>query len=215
VVEQAVIALARAVFANGGRIVFGAHPSISPLVASVASEYQLAGPPEGQRRVIIYQSKAFEKALPNHTWDLYRFGFADLVWTDAKGGEFYVPGDAASRKCPLSLTEMRTRMIGEIRPQWMVVIGGMEGVFEEVELFEKRSRTAPVFAARESGGVARQIAEQRERYPRVRVLEDGWREAGGVTPPQTDDPRDIPMPPYPAIMQWLVGDLVNRRQEAE
>src|SRR5580698_2066592 len=63
-IEQAVVSLARAVFAEGGRLVFGAHPSISPLVASVASEYRLAGSPDEIRPVIVYQSEAFTEVLP-------------------------------------------------------------------------------------------------------------------------------------------------------
>jgi hypothetical protein len=44
---------------------------------------------------------------------VFRFGYADLIWTEAKDEEYYQPGQPASRKCPLSLTEMRTRMIEE------------------------------------------------------------------------------------------------------
>ena len=63
VIEQAVVSLARAVFAENGKIVFGAHPSISPLVASVAAEYHLPGAPEQDRSVIIYQSHAFDAVI--------------------------------------------------------------------------------------------------------------------------------------------------------
>src|SRR4051812_12552361 len=38
-IEHAALSLARAVFAEGGGLVFGAHPSVSPLIASAASEY--------------------------------------------------------------------------------------------------------------------------------------------------------------------------------
>ena len=37
-IEEAVVSFARAVLKEEGTVVFGAHPSISPLVASVASE---------------------------------------------------------------------------------------------------------------------------------------------------------------------------------
>ncbi len=153
VVEQAVVGLARAVFAEGGRLVFGAHPSISPLVASVATEYRQASAADGPRPVVIYQSRAFEEVLPNETWDLYRFGFADLLWTDAEGGEHYQPGDAASLQCPLSLRAMRTRMIKEQKPIAMVIAGGMDGVLEESRCFgsmpsDRRSTRLAIPAAR-------------------------------------------------------------------
>jgi hypothetical protein len=39
-IDQAVISLARAVFSEGGQLVLGGHPSISPLIAMVAGEYR-------------------------------------------------------------------------------------------------------------------------------------------------------------------------------
>ncbi len=112
VIEQAVVSLARAVLAEEGTLVFGAHPSISPLVASVASEYRAPGGKE-EPRVVIYQSKAFEKVLPRETWDMARFGFARLIWIDAEGGESYIPGQPASRHCPRSLRSMRQHMVSD------------------------------------------------------------------------------------------------------
>src|SRR5439155_26427918 len=38
-IEESVRSLARAVFAEGGHLVLGAHPSISPLIVDVATEY--------------------------------------------------------------------------------------------------------------------------------------------------------------------------------
>src|SRR4051794_31938323 len=61
-IEQAVISLARAVFSEGGRLLFGGHPSISPLVATVAGEYRETGFAERRGEappapVLIYQSE--------------------------------------------------------------------------------------------------------------------------------------------------------------
>src|SRR5947209_6584356 len=93
-IEEAVVSFARAVLCEEGTLVFGAHPSISPLVASVASEYitphlRVGEPPDveeigqPQRRgpiVVIYQSHAYDDYVPDKTWDLYRTGYADLIW---------------------------------------------------------------------------------------------------------------------------------------
>ena len=43
-IEEAVIGLSRNIFQAGGKIVFGGHPSISPLVALVATEYSVRPP---------------------------------------------------------------------------------------------------------------------------------------------------------------------------
>jgi hypothetical protein len=209
VVEQAVVGLARAVFAEGGRLVFGAHPSISPLVASVATEYRQASAADGPRPVVIYQSRAFEEVLPNETWDLYRFGFADLLWTDAEGGEHYQPGDAASLQCPLSLRAMRTRMIKEQKPIAMVIAGGMDGVLEEFTLFREHAERSPIYAARDTGGAAARLLVEEGTAPRFHALEDEWLREGGSmgTRAELHDPRERFVPPWAAIMQWLVARL--------
>jgi hypothetical protein len=220
VVEQAVLALARAVLAEGGRIVFGAHPSISPLVAAVAAEYRQASAASEPKPVIIYQSRAFEELLPNETWDMHRFGFADLIWTDAKGDEKFQRGNAASLKCPLSLTEMRTRMIAEQKPVAMVIAGGMDGVREELALFRKYAPESPVYAARDTGGFALLLAanltsepqapalEPRQIQP-LSIVEDDWVLEGGNLSMKDEsyDPRDSPLAPYGAIMRWLIKRL--------
>ena len=236
-IEQAVVSLARAVFSEGGRIVFGAHPSISPLVASVASEYRLAGLPDETRPVIIYQSHAFDDVLPNETWDMFRFGFAELVWTEALRGEKYRKGDPASRSCPHSLTHMRQRMIHETKPRFMVVVGGMEGVFEEVELFSEfwmknmellRAHPKPpplIYISPSTGGAAaRVLGESRlevirdllsassPQLPFLHVLEDDWGSESRLTESHqrsAEDPRDVPLPPFGAMMQWLVGRFTD------
>src|SRR5262249_23695954 len=163
-------------------------------------------------RVTIYQSRAFEEVLPDETWDMVRFGFAHLIWTEARNGERYRKGDPASLKCPASLTHMRRRMIEETHPRLMVIVGGMEGVFEEIDLFQSFWRSSAesagvfVYAAVHTGGAA-QIVSGRAKsgQPDVRALEEEW---SGVEPAAdvgriVTDPREIPIPPYPAMMQWL------------
>src|SRR5437667_261524 len=96
-IEEAVISLARAVFAEGGQLVFGGHPTISPLVALVAGEYVVPEPGErlserlaevprstGERRtpIVIYQSRAFETLLPAETVQMKSLGYATIRWTD-------------------------------------------------------------------------------------------------------------------------------------
>src|SRR4051812_11165727 len=76
-VDEAVLGLSRGIFAAGGRLVFGAHPSISPLVAKVGGEYSdRTDLFEGQPPVLIFQSKAFQQHIPDDTLRLERLGWA-------------------------------------------------------------------------------------------------------------------------------------------
>ena len=50
-IADAVSALARSVFASNGRLLFGGHPTITPLILMIASEKQM------RNSVDIYQSK--------------------------------------------------------------------------------------------------------------------------------------------------------------
>jgi hypothetical protein len=173
-IEEAVVSFARAVLKEEGTVVFGAHPSISPLVASVASEYlsprlRTGAPPEVESigkpersgpGVVIYQSHAYDGQLPDKTWEMYRLGFADLVWCGAKGGEQFDPKNPRVQ-CPLSLLFMREQMIGRESPCAMVAIGGMEGVIEEAHIFlgDKPLR-APLYLMETTGGAAEQLARE-------------------------------------------------------
>src|SRR3954463_3886992 len=61
-IEKAVIGLARNIFQAGGRLVFGGHPSISPLIAMVATEFPIS--PGSTKPITIYQSLAYKKIIP-------------------------------------------------------------------------------------------------------------------------------------------------------
>src|SRR5947209_9716785 len=49
-IEEAVMCVARAIFIEGGTLVFGAHPSISPLLARVIQHYYVPPPAEATDR---------------------------------------------------------------------------------------------------------------------------------------------------------------------
>ena len=116
-IEQAVISLARAVFSEGGRLVFGGHPAISPLVAMVVGEYReprFAESAEERRSAPaeIYQSRAFEGYLPDDTLLMYRLGYASIHWVDAIDDERFNPDAPAEHvQCASSLRRMRETML--------------------------------------------------------------------------------------------------------
>ncbi len=135
-IADAVTAVVRAVLQAGGRLVFGAHPTISPLVLLVAGEY---GRPDV---VEIFQSRQYEPIVPAETRRLAERGFGAIRWTD----------DVGDRTENLAL--MRRAMLDRELAAG-VFVGGMEGVVEEFELFGERLR----FVIAAPGGAARELAE--------------------------------------------------------
>lgn len=242
-VEQAVTSLVRAVFAERGQFVFGGHPSISPLVAAIAGEYfpvQPSGaldptsstPGANGVPIVIYQSRAYQSVLPDETWEMQRFGFARIVWTDAVDGERFEPG--AGWQCRRSLQAMRARLLNETKPATLVAIGGMQGVLDEAQAFGHRPASdgpKTAFAIHSTGGAAAMLAERRVEGPewqdlrqmldrpawdpqalRVHAVDDEWRANNPTVAVSASDPRAHPVPPYPVIMQWLTQEIAKLPQ---
>lgn len=190
-IEEAVVAVARAVFSAGGELVFGAHPSISPLVASVLGEYFVPEAPstgdkaessprcerEGQPRVVMYQSKVWEPLWAEASKRLAEHPQVCICWINAVGEEAVSPKPSAKPQAPRSMKEMRIQMIRETCPVAMIAIGGMEGTEEEAELFAELYPGRPIYALSTTGGAAGLIAERRHiRQNRVIVLDEKARD---------------------------------------
>jgi hypothetical protein len=178
-IDEAVIGLARAIFSNGGRLVFGAHPSISSLVARVAGEYARVGETPEKSLVLMYQSRAFEEHIPEDTKRMQRAGWAEMVLVDAVGGEVFRPGQGrGSLQCPNSLAEMRRQMIKDTNPEAMVCVGGMEGVIEEFEFFRihretlARERRVPIYILSFTGGAAQTLAAHCDENQRIIAIDE-------------------------------------------
>jgi hypothetical protein len=218
-IEEAVLSLARAVFAQQGRLVFGGHPTISPLVASVASEYF----PERRRRsedppVIIYQSKAYEKWIPNSTAALEEMGYAEIRWTEKQEGEEFQPG-LEKEQCLKSLHHMRARMFEETAPIVMVAGGGMEGVIREARLFLEMT-PHEVYVLESTGGASEHLVQHleenflKEANPmaaprwrkRIHTLEA---EYGSRDWDRRSD-ETLPLAPYALLMQQMVRAVAYR-----
>jgi hypothetical protein len=220
-IEQAVISLARAVFSEGGRLVFGGHPSISPLVAMVVGEYReprFAESAEEQHGapIEIFQSRAFEGHLPDETLLMYRLGYASITWIEAVGGEHYEPefqNDEAP--CPQSMQRMRTSMLDRSSPNAMVCIGGMEGLEAEVKMVLDKRPKIPIYVLERTGGAAGLL---RERYPEnLRMIDtevisrvDQLRaELRHRTP--IEESRFRALVPYPLVMQTIVEEIAAQK----
>jgi hypothetical protein len=224
-IEQAVISLARAVFARGGRLVFGGHPSISPLVAMVAGEYRKPRRAEnGKERepasVIIYQSEAYRDVAEEATLLLYQMDTAQVVWTQAVGGERFDPERREGPQCQLSLESMRREMMNATQPEAMICIGGMEGVLEEARLYEALFPARKIYVLRVTGGAAAELAEAADSHVEVaetELLQDVARlralspaaEVGHSEKIKRRGDDEAPATPYPLIFQTLVAKLLG------
>jgi hypothetical protein len=146
-ITDAVVAATRAILGAGGRIVTAAHPTIAPLLWFTASELEPAGEPA----VVIYQSSLFEEVLPEATrlFDTNKTS-AQVIRVPAADGE-RVPDP---RLAPVSLAELRRRMLTDQPLVAAIFIGGMAGVADEHALFAQLHPTAPHFALRLPGGAA-------------------------------------------------------------
>jgi len=222
-VDEAVISLARAVFSESGRLVFGGHPAISPLVAMVAGEY--IEPPKAESReeqampIVVYQSEAYRGYLPEETMQMYRRNYAAIRWTKARNNEHFFPERANESQCPESLALMRQSMIRESAPVAMVCIGGMDGVERELSFFDEWRKEyrpgAPIYVIGSTGGAAAMIAEKLERA-NIRVIDRELHEKVSGThrefrPSELWAPKEVRLPPvaYAVVMQTIVDEIAR------
>jgi len=221
-IEQAVISLARAVFSEGGCLVFGGHPAISPLVAMVVGEYREPRFSESRDErqvspVEIFQSRAFEGYLPDDTLLMYRLGYASIRWVESVGNERYSP-DAEDKETPCSnsLRRMRQVMLETRPPDAVVCIGGMEGLEQEVDLALERTPTTPIFVLERTGGAAGLLDQRHDR--RLRMIDtevmlnlDRIRESSELIN-RDAHPERRALVPYPLVMQQIVAEMTRNNR---
>ncbi len=116
-----------------GRITYGGHPAITPLIALFVRDAGLDGD-----RLTIFQSQFFAREFP-----LENRGFMDVR---------LVPAVSQNRNA--SLLAMREAMLSSRRFAAAVVIGGMEGTFEELSIFRRLHPTAIVLPLASTGAAA-------------------------------------------------------------
>jgi hypothetical protein len=163
-IRSAVIALTRTLLLPGVRLVFGAHPSISPTVLDTARDIavyhnehikdsepgatmrSVSATDAAKARVLIFQSAFFESELPKTTLQLATWDAGVLVLTPA------VPDNRAT-----SLTRMRELMVSVPGLRAGIFIGGMEGVEEEAQLFRQHAPGKPTYAIASTGSAARKL----------------------------------------------------------
>jgi len=148
-IRDSVIALSRVVLPKA-ELVWGGHPSITPLIRAVLEKQKL----RVEEHVTLYQSNFFAKFFPPE--NEY---FEKLVRTDT----------LKDRDSSLAL--MRHKMIVENEFCAAIFIGGMEGVEEEYQLFVSSHPNVPIFPIASTGAASR-ILYFKEKIDDERLLTD-------------------------------------------
>lgn len=122
------------------RIVWGGHPSITPMVHAVCVDMGL----KDFDAVLLYQSEFFRGEIPESN------KFFETVYTER------VPGNKAE-----NLTHMRRKMLSRPNLHAAIFIGGMDGIFEEFELFhEFHGCDGIAFALTAPGGASKELPKR-------------------------------------------------------
>lgn len=119
------------------RLIWGGHPSITPLISSVLESLDV----DIAEHVYLYQSKYFRKIFPVENEKFSE----SLVVTDDIGS------------LDKSLALMREKMIVENDFIAGIFVGGMEGVRDEFELFTQSHPKAMVFPMASTGAAALEV----------------------------------------------------------
>jgi hypothetical protein len=217
-IRSAVIACTQRVLFEGGTLVFGGHPSVSPFILSVADDYLPAPSEQGSAapRIWIYQSRAFPPAVrPDSTTRLLDRG-ARLVETDAAPGETFKPG-LKHEQCLRSLDNMRDAMLTHTDPISMIVIGGMEGVLRECASFRDKYPHRPIWTFESTGGMAAQLrAPRMESAARIyRTLNSSPEKINAIAVEaslwSSFDAKQASAPPFILLAERLVKATLDAR----
>ena len=126
------------------RIVWGGHPAITPMVASVAHSLDT----DYTEWTKLYQSSHFLDHMPEENEQ-----FSNIVVTPA-GGDLQE-----------SLFLMRHQMFEDNVFDCAIFIGGMSGIFEEYELFSSMQGDVPCYPIASTGGAAEELLSMSSSSP--------------------------------------------------
>ena len=135
-IADAVSAIVRAVLLNGGKLLFGGHPTVTPLVLMIGAELGV------EKAVDMFQSLWFEEQITTETWTLAKLDVGTIHWTPRR------------TSLEESLKEMRRQMLGFVVPAGAVFVGGMSGIWTEYELVGRIQPGVPRIPVSGPGGAA-------------------------------------------------------------
>lgn len=132
-IREAVIALITVVLPHH-RVVWGGHPSITPLINYVMQKMKL----NIQEHVALYQSEFFKDKFPEDNNK-----FQNVILTENFGD------------IPLSIQRMRERMFSENKFAAAIFIGGMDGIEVEYKMFKEYHPEALILPIASTGGATK------------------------------------------------------------
>lgn len=141
-IREAIKALVEVVLPIG-RITFGGHPAITPLIALFVREAGFE-----RDRLTVFQSRYFEAFFPRENAEFHNVQLIDAVADDREE----------------SLLAMRSAMILSRPFDAAVFIGGMEGVVEEATLVRELRPDCEMLPIATTGAAAADIFRQ-GHYP--------------------------------------------------
>lgn len=138
-IADAVTAMTRAILEANGRIAFGGHPTITPLILLIASS-------RSERQLVdVYQSEWFVHEITPETRRLEDLGYGKIHWTKRE------------ESLASSISTLRKVMLKESNPLGAVFVGGMDGLFEEYRLFRQEYPERPCIPIKGPGGAANRL----------------------------------------------------------
>jgi hypothetical protein len=206
-VDEAIIGISRAVFAEGGRLVFSGDPFYSFLVATVAAEYQ---PPS------FAEEKGFQGEEPADT----RSSLAILCLSrDDRDREIHHLDEMEAAGYARVLRDASiNRVVSETLPVAMVCIGGSaDNTVTAARAFQEFRRGMPIFALQTTGAATRTLQKMELRGFRVadneeilghfrRTLAERYEDRKRT---HWEEETRLDIPPYPFIMQDIVHHLAE------
>ncbi len=155
----ALILFTQKIIASGGQIVFGGHPTVTPLVRKAA--LSINGEKEA---VLLYQLRRFREQAPEEIRDIE--AFREIHWIGSEQGD--VPME-------LELSEMRDAMCGASQAAIFIggktsgYLGNKPGIRDEYERFLKQNPGGPVYLLGvmngETGRIIQELEQQKQHEP--------------------------------------------------
>lgn len=134
-IRDAVRALAAVVIPHA-HLVWGGHPSITPLIRYVMERMNA----DVKQHVTLYQSLFFKDKFPEDN-----YAFENIVHTESTG------------ELNSSVEIMRRQMLGDNKFSAAIFIGGMEGIFNEYDLFKSLHPAALILPVASTGAASKII----------------------------------------------------------
>lgn len=151
-IRDAVIALTTVVLPHH-RIIWGGHPSITPLIYYVMDKLKI----NIQEHVMLYQSLWFEDKFPEDNNK-----FENVIYTEKK------------KDIPSSIQHMRLRMFSEHQFAAAVFIGGMNGIEDEFKMFTEIHPNALKIPIASTGAASKIVYDNMlsSNYKNIRLEKD-------------------------------------------